>query len=101
MGFLHQGVEGFQVAEDRVNAGVVGDIIAKIDHRRWVERRDPEGIYAQPGEVVELRENPLQITNAITVAVLEAPRVNLVDDSTLPPQQLITRHMTSKWNLFI
>ena len=42
-----------QGAEQRVDVAVVADVVAEVRHRRPVERRDPDGIDAEPGQVVE------------------------------------------------
>ena len=31
-------------AEERIDVTVIGDVIAEIGHRRWVERADPDGV---------------------------------------------------------
>src|SRR5258708_38209021 len=81
-------VKGCEITEDRVNVGIIGDIVAEIDHRRGVDRRKPDGIHTQPGVVIELGNDTRQITNTVAVAVLEAARVNLIDNSLLPPVRL-------------
>src|SRR5258708_361899 len=44
---------------------------------------------AHPGEIVEFGNDALEVANAVSVAVFEATRVNLVDNSLLPPERLI------------
>ncbi len=78
-------VEVSEGAEERVDIGVVGDVVAEVGHGGGVEGRDPDGIHAQPGEVVEPPGDARQIAGPVTVRVEEAPRVDLVHDGRLPP----------------
>ena len=48
-----QPVEVGERAEDRIDAAVIGDVVAEIGHRRRIDRREPDGVDAEPGEVVE------------------------------------------------
>ena len=89
----HQPVEIRKRAEDRIDAGVVGDVIAEIGHGRGIERRDPDGVDAQPLQVVGTLGDPREIADAVAVAVLERARVDLVDDGRLPPRPLLRRHL--------
>ncbi len=74
-----------QRAEDRVDVPVVGDVVPEVGHRRGVERRQPDGVHAQPGQVVEPAAYPEQVTDAVAVAVGEAAHVDLVDHRVPPP----------------
>jgi len=48
-----QAVEIGQGAEQRVNGTVVGDVVAKVGHRRLEERRDPYRVNAEACHVIE------------------------------------------------
>lgn len=54
MSFLHKLVEICQVAEGRVNIGVVADVVAKVFQRGWVEGTDPDGLDVNGSQIVEL-----------------------------------------------
>src|SRR5260370_9993395 len=88
MRLCNERVKGCEIAEDRVNVGIIGDIVAEVDHRRGADRRKPDGIYTQPGEIIKLGYDTRQITDTVTIAVLEASRLNLLDNSLLPPLPL-------------
>ena len=47
VGGFYKAVKGCQVAKHRVNIAIVGHIVAKIFHRRRVERANPDGINAK------------------------------------------------------
>ena len=62
------------------------DVVADIEPRRGVDRREPHRRRRRgPLEVVEVIDDPGQIADAVAVAVGEAPRVDLVDDGVAPP----------------
>ena len=54
VGVGEEAVEGGQVAEERVDVAEVGHVVAEVGHRRAVERRQPDGVDTQPGQVVEV-----------------------------------------------
>ncbi len=80
-----QPVEVVQRAEQRVDVALVGDVVAEIGHRRAEERRYPDRIHAQRGDVIEPVDDARQVTDAIAVGVQEAARIDLVDDGAPPP----------------
>jgi hypothetical protein len=56
-------VEVVERAEQRVDAGVVGHVVAEVGHRRRVERRHPDRVDAEPGEVVEPARDAGQVAD--------------------------------------
>ncbi len=48
VGLVQQGVQVLQGSEERMDIGVIANIIAKIGHGRWIDRREPDGINAEP-----------------------------------------------------
>ena len=81
----HQRVEVGERAEARVDRRVVGDVVAEVLHRRVVDRRQPDGVDAEPHEVVEPLRDPPQVADAVAVRVRERARIDVVDDAPLPP----------------
>jgi hypothetical protein len=81
----HQRVEVGERPEQRVDVGVVGDVVAEVAHRRAVERRQPDRVDAEPREVPQPRRDPGEIADPVAVRVGERARVDLVDDGGLPP----------------
>ena len=79
-------VEDGEVTEERFDVGVVGDVVAEVRHGRWVDRRQPQAIHAEPLEVVQLRRDAVEVTNAIPVRVEEGSWVDLVDNGLMPPR---------------
>jgi hypothetical protein len=83
-----QRVEIRERAEDRVDVLVVGDVVAVVVLRRRVDRREPDDVDAERGEVVEMGGDPGQVADAVAVGVGEGARVDLVDDGGLPPDRV-------------
>ena len=75
-------LEGAVVGTD---AGVLGNVIAVIAARRWVERQDPDGVHAQANDVVQFVDQPLKIADSVIVGIEERLDVYLVDDGVLVP----------------
>ena len=78
-------IEIIEGAEDRIDVGVVADVVAEIRHRRWIDRRNPDGVHAEPLQIVELAPDAGEIADAIAVAVHKRARIDLIDDAALPP----------------
>ncbi len=73
--------------EEWVDRAVIADVVAEIESRRRVDRRQPDGIDAQASgpQVIEVVDDSRQVADAVAIAVGEAARVDLVDDAALPP----------------
>ncbi len=78
-------VEVGQRAEHRVDVAVVADVVAVVVLGGAVDRRQPQHVHPQVGQVVEPVEDPAQIADPVAVAVGEAAGVDLVDDRAGPP----------------
>ena len=72
-------LEDVEVAVIGVDAAVIGDIVAVIGVRRGVQRRKPNAVNIQRGDVVKLAVNAPQVADTVAVAVAEAPRPYLID----------------------
>jgi hypothetical protein len=82
-GELHQLAQG---AVARVDAIVVGDVVAVVALGRGVERHQPEAGDPEAGQVVEAAGQAAHIAGAVAVGVHEGADVELVDDRVLVPQ---------------
>ncbi|MDT4884309.1 hypothetical protein FQZ97_1204350 [compost metagenome] len=85
VGLLHQRIEAVQCAEARIDVAEIGDVVAEVGHRRGIDRRDPDGIDAERDQVIQPGADSAQVSDAIAVAVLKRARIDLIDDSALPP----------------
>ena len=73
-------------AQPRVDAVVVGDVVAVVAVGGREERHQPQAGDAQVGEVVHPLGEPLEVAHAVAVPVHEGLHVQAVDDGRLPPQ---------------
>ena len=78
-------VELLEGAEERVDVVVVGNVVAVVGHRRAVDRTQPDDVDTEQLEVVEMVQDSAEVADAVTVAVGEAARVDLIDHRGLPP----------------
>ena len=83
-------VEVLKGPEDRIDVGVVRDVVAEVGHRRSVEWRKPDGGHAERRiravvQVIEVLQDAGQVAHSIPVGIGETARVDLVDHSLLPP----------------
>ncbi len=77
------------VAVLRMHAAVVGDVVAVIAPRRGIERQQPDGVHAQIGDVVQLLDQPDEVTNAVIVGIVEGFQVHLVHHRVLVPERIL------------
>ena len=71
MGRVHQRIEIGHRTEHRVDAGVIGDVIAEIRHRRRKDRRQPDGVDPQRLQIRQSLDDPPDITDPVRIGVLE------------------------------
>ena len=101
-----QSVQVFEGAEERVDVVVVTDVVAVVCHRRAVDRREPDDVHSKRGEVVEMGDDARDVADPVPVTVCERPRVDLIDDRTLPPRShgrhsaVLGDHLPGKQHLF-
>jgi hypothetical protein len=71
VGFGEQVVEVVKRAEARVDAAVVGDVIAGILLRRGEERREPDGVEKQFLELRQPLRDAREVAETVAVRVCE------------------------------
>ena len=87
-GLVEVGDEGIEVLRGPVlgcQVEVVGDVVAGVDLGRGVERREPHGVDAERGQVIDVLPDPPDVADPVAVGVGEGTRVDLVDDRVAPP----------------
>jgi hypothetical protein len=72
-------------SERWIDVAVVGNVIAVILLRRPLEGRNPDGIDAEAGDVVELAVEAAKVSDAVVVSVGKTARIDLVDHRSSPP----------------
>jgi hypothetical protein len=91
MGLADERLEVAKRPVGRIDAGVVGDVVAVVAHRRGVEGQEPESGHSEVAQVVELLGQPAEVAAAVAVAVAEGPDVDLVDDRVAVPRWVVRR----------
>ena len=76
-----------QGAEQRVDVAVVADVVAEVRHRGTKDWGQPDGVDAQPLQIVQVLDDPPEVTDAVSRGVGEAARVDLVHHRPSPPLQ--------------
>jgi hypothetical protein len=69
----------------RVHGAMVGHVVAEVALRRDEERAQPDGVSAEPDDLVQPRGHAGQVTDAVAVGVEEAARIDLVDHRAALP----------------
>ena len=73
----------------RRDAVVVPDVIAGVVERRIEERIQPDRVDAQALHIVQLRDDPRQIADAVAVGIEEGLGIDLVDDGVMDPRRAV------------
>jgi hypothetical protein len=83
---LDEPVDVLERAEHGIHRAVVGDVVPVVRHRRGVDRGQPEGVDSEPLQVLEPRDDPAQVTDAVAGRIGEGAGVDLVEDRVAPPR---------------
>src|SRR5207248_3809224 len=68
------------------------DVVAPVLVRRNGDRAQPDGVYAEPLEIVQALDDAAEVADAVTVGVGERADIDLVQDPALPPGSAAGRH---------
>ena len=85
VGLREQRVELGQCSEHRIDIGVIADVIAEVGHGGGEDRREPDGVDAEFGEIGQAPADAGKIADTVAARVRERARGNLIDDAGLPP----------------
>ena len=85
MRLREQPIEGGEIAEVRMDAAVVADVVAPVVERRRVDRVQPDRIDAERAQIVEMRGDAVEIADAVAVRIGKRARIDLIEDGALPP----------------
>ena len=67
------------------NGAEVRHVVAPVGVGGHGDRREPDAVDAEPCEVVQMLDDPRDVADAVSVAVGERTRIDLVEDAGLPP----------------
>src|SRR5690606_16415314 len=68
-----------------VYPGIIGNVITKVRHGRWVYRRYPDGMDSQPLQIIQFFNDPLQVADTVLVRIHKRTRIYLVNNTGFPP----------------
>ena len=86
--FIEEALEVGQRPVVGVHRPVVGDVVAVVPERRGEEREEPQAVHAEVLQVVEPTGQAHEVADAVVVAVLEGPDVELVEHGVLVPERV-------------
>ena len=64
---------------------VPGDVVAVVVVGGLIDRREPDGVYAQLFQIVQFLQHPGQVADPVAVGIAEAAGVHLVDHQVFDP----------------
>src|SRR5437870_13764159 len=82
-----------------MNIGVIGNVIAKIGHRRRVNRREPDGVNAEPAQVIQLAGDTREVSYPIPIAIEKTAWVDLINHARLPPGMRVRHRLFCSSNI--
>ena len=88
MGLVDQVAEVLHGAVARVDARVVGDVVAAVAHGGGIEGRNPQRIHAQPRQVVQTGGQPPEVADPVAVGVREGAQQRLVEHGCAEPLRI-------------
>ena len=94
---FYQHVEIFHGAEQWIDAGVIGDVVAEISHRGRKDRRQPDRVNAKRLQIGQPVDDPLDIANAVGIGILKRARIDLIENAVPPPEFVALIHF---WKSF-
>ena len=86
VGVGHEAVEVVERAEHGIDVAVVADVVAEVEHRRRKNGREPDGVDAEPRQVVEVGADPGEVTDPVRGRARERAGIDLIHHRGLPPR---------------
>ena len=87
--FAQHGAKIVERAVLRMDALIVGNVVAIVLERRGVERHQPDRVDAEVADVVEFGGESRKIADAVVVRIEERLDVELIDDRVLVPKRVV------------
>ena len=79
----------------RIDTLKVGNVIAEIDLRRRIKRRNPDRVNAEILQIVKMLRDSVEVADSIAVGIAETARIDLVNDRMPPPALIRCRSISS------
>ena len=75
-------------AKAGIDGIIVGDIVSLVRQGGPVDGGEPDDIDAQPLQIIQFADDPLQVSDAVPVAVHKTLGIDLIGDFVMPPFSL-------------
>src|SRR5664279_1597693 len=89
MSLADQRIGILQRPEAVIDRAMVGHVVAEVDHRRPVDRRQPDGVDPErirlATQMPEMLDDPAQIAEPVPAGIGVAERIDLIDRRRAPP----------------
>jgi len=80
-GLGNEAIDVFHGAELWLYGDEVGDVVAPVRVGRSRDRREPDTVDTQPLQVVQVRDEPRKVPDAVTIGVGERSRIDLIKNT--------------------
>src|SRR6185437_526780 len=84
-----KGLEIRDRAIHRMNAGVIGNVVAIVLQRRREKRQQPQTSDAEILKIIKLLKEPGKIADSIRIAIFKCTDVELVNDGIFVPKRVL------------
>jgi hypothetical protein len=72
-------------AEQRIDAGIIRNVVTEIGHRGRKDRRQPDRVNSEALQIGQPADNPGDIADPVGIGILERARIDLVENAVPPP----------------
>ena len=85
VGFFKQLFEIFKRSVVGIDLVVVGNVVAVVNKRGNIDRIQPQDVDAKLFKIRQFFDDALDVADSVVVRIVEALRINLIDDAFFPP----------------
>ena len=89
----YQRVEIGHGAEQRIDAGIIGDVVTEIGHRGGKDRRQPDRVDAERLQIGQPVDDPGDIADPVGIGILKRARIDLIENAVPPPEFVALIHL--------
>ena len=79
----------------RIDAVIIGHVIAVVAMRRGLERHQPDGGDAEPVQVIQAAHQPLEVADPVAIGIHVGADRQAVDHRILVPE--VVDHRATRW----
>ena len=86
LGRRQQMIEIHHSAEHGIDRFIVGNVVAEVFLRGWINRRQPNGIDSQTLQIAKALDDAIDVPDAIAVCVLKTTWIDFIHQGMFPPR---------------